>query len=602
MAIVKRINSITLLNETYQNKDYIEEVDTAYVPWVNNDMSNAFCNDISLVSIVNINENVTNMSGTFSNCQTLMDISEIPSSVTNLYNTFYNCLILESSLEIPVGVTNMTQSFYNCTRLGDAPVIPNSVTNMYKTFDGCYSLESATDIPESVTDLRWTFSNCTNLKESPEIDAQINDMSGTFYNCQNLVNAPVIPNSVTNMYKTFSDCINLISVPIIHNNIVNMESAFYNCYSLVDAPNMINASNVIDMSQTFYNCNSLMSDKEISYYVWESDDFENKIYFGSEGYELGNELYKVIVTKDPETYYGYINDEDDNYIYYIKNEVPSIGDKIYITYNYKDFEEYDEIDDIQTVIEDEEEIIYIHLLNHNISAHKNEYTNITTSTEYDIDLDYVYEIVNKEETENGYFVTLRHNDELIEDISIENNSYIIYKTIPNIFLPNNVTNMYMTFYNCQSLVNAPVIPNSVVNMSETFSICDGLENITNIPNSVVDMYRTFYGCESLGGNIYIESENISNATNCFDYTSLDKNVYIPFQNDGVNTATYNAFIEAGYKTDVRVNGVLLIDLNGIDVDLSNYDWHYLNDDPTTNDVIIERWNNSSIIDETTPNI
>ena len=75
------------------------------------------------------------------------------------------------------------------------------------------------------------------------------------------------------------------------------------------------------------------------------------------------------------------------------------------------------------------------------------------------------------------------------------------------------------------------------------------------------MRWTFLSCLNLTGNIYIHSENITNAYRCFYATSKVKNVYIPFNNAGVNTKTYNAFISAGYKTDGTVNGVYLKDLN-----------------------------------------
>ena len=61
----------------------------------------------------------------------------------------------------------------------------------------------------------------------------------------------------------------------------------------------------------------------------------------------------------------------------------------------------------------------------------------------------------------------------------------------------NVTNMWMTFYGCTNLVNAPVIPNSVVSMDYTFMSCSNLVNAPIIPNSVTNMYSTFSGCSKL---------------------------------------------------------------------------------------------------------
>ena len=44
-----------------------------------------------------------------------------------------------------------------------------------------------------------------------------------------------------------------------------------------------------------------------------------------------------------------------------------------------------------------------------------------------------------------------------------------------------------------------------------------------------------------------------------DYTNTP---YIATYNIGDNTLTYNAFIDAGYSTTNRVNGVLLFDIDG----------------------------------------
>ena len=136
-------------------------------------------------------------------------------------------------------------------------------------------------------------------------------------------------------------------------------------------------------------------------------------------------------------------------------------------------------------------------------------------------------------------------------------------------IPNSVTDMYYTFCYCIRLVNAPVIPNSVTDMYGTFHSCSNLVNVPVIPNSVTHMVSTFNGCSNLTGNIFIQSENITNASGCFT-GQPQKNVYIPFTyENGVNTKTYNAFIDAGYKTDGSVNGVYLKDANEI---IKLYTW------------------------------
>ena len=129
-------------------------------------------------------------------------------------------------------------------------------------------------------------------------------------------------------------------------------------------------------------------------------------------------------------------------------------------------------------------------------------------------------------------------------------------------IPNSVTNMGLTFISCSNLTNIPEIPNSVTNMNSTFGGCRSLVNAPIIPNSVTNMNSTFEFCYNLVGNINILSNQITDATNCFANTTLTKNVYIPYTyENSVNTATYNAFINAGYDENGTSCGVYLKDIN-----------------------------------------
>ena len=166
-------------------------------------------------------------------------------------------------------------------------------------------------------------------------------------------------------------------------------------------------------------------------------------------------------------------------------------------------------------------------------------------------------------------------------------------------IPNTVTNMLGTFHACISLVNAPEIPNSVTTIAQIFASCSNLVNAPAIPNNVTTIYEAFYGCrnlvnapvipnsvtimvstfqlcQNLTGNISILSNQVTNATNCFANTSLTKNVYIPFKyENGVNTRTYNAFINAGYSTTVRKDGALLFDINNPEPVSEEYEYTIL---------------------------
>lgn len=135
---------------------------------------------------------------------------------------------------------------------------------------------------------------------------------------------------------------------------------------------------------------------------------------------------------------------------------------------------------------------------------------------------------------------------------------------PNTFtLENtNISTAVCMFLNCTNMKNTPVaLPNTIEYMGSMFRYCTNITSSPNIPSQVGNVYGTFAYCTNLTGNIYIHSEHIWNARTCFDGTTLTKNVYIPFQNNGVNTATYNAFINAGYTTTGTKNGVYLKDIN-----------------------------------------
>ena len=93
--------------------------------------------------------------------------------------------------------------------------------------------------------------------------------------------------------------------------------------------------------------------------------------------------------------------------------------------------------------------------------------------------------------------------------------------------------------------------------------CTSLVTAPNIPSNVTSLFQTFSGCSNLEGNIYIHSENITESVaTCFSNYKR-KNVYIPFENNGINTETYKAFINAGYDTQGTKYNVYLMDINSL---------------------------------------
>lgn len=86
-------------------------------------------------------------------------------------------------------------------------------------------------------------------------------------------------------------------------------------------------------------------------------------------------------------------------------------------------------------------------------------------------------------------------------------------------IPSSVTNMDSTFWDCTSLTAAPAIPNGVTNMYWTFANCTSLTTAPTIPNSVTNMYCTFWDCTSLTGtievNANIDTSSSYNYDKCF---------------------------------------------------------------------------------------
>ena len=91
-----------------------------------------------------------------------------------------------------------------------------------------------------------------------------------------------------------------------------------------------------------------------------------------------------------------------------------------------------------------------------------------------------------------------------------------------------VTNMYITFINCNDLEEAPEIPETVNNLMGTFVGNGNLLKIGKIPDYVVNMTSTFYECKKL---LYIENLPNKGLTSMpytfFSCEDLEKVPYIP---------------------------------------------------------------------------
>lgn len=85
-------------------------------------------------------------------------------------------------------------------------------------------------------------------------------------------------------------------------------------------------------------------------------------------------------------------------------------------------------------------------------------------------------------------------------------------------IPESVTTLYGTFHNCASLSTAPSIPDGVTDMGYTFCGCTALKEGPQIPDGVMDMTGTFKGCDALAGIIGINATPTA-LDECFTHTA-----------------------------------------------------------------------------------
>lgn len=106
-------------------------------------------------------------------------------------------------------------------------------------------------------------------------------------------------------------------------------------------------------------------------------------------------------------------------------------------------------------------------------------------------------------------------------------------------IPDTVTDMYMTFWNCSSLKNegVPILPPNLTKLSSTFTNCTSLTDVSslNIPNGVTSLESTFRGCTGLvnegmpiiPSTVTEMSQTFSGCTSLTDLSNfvLPQNVY-----------------------------------------------------------------------------
>ena len=120
----------------------------------------------------------------FNNTASLVsvDLRDVPFVSNSMYDAFYNCRNLISVYNINPNVTNMRSTFYSCFNLNQNIQIPSSVTNMSSTFESCHNFNQNIQIPNSVTNMYWAFSYCLNFSKNVTIlSNQITSADNLFY-------------------------------------------------------------------------------------------------------------------------------------------------------------------------------------------------------------------------------------------------------------------------------------------------------------------------------------------------------------------------------------------------------------------------------------
>ena len=523
------VNDVYVNCETFCGKQSIVNVDCNYTKWEDNSMFEAFSGCYNLQSVKNINENVTNMYGAFSECGNLINVSSIPNSVETLTYAFSDCYNLTSVPQIPDSVISMDRSFYCCENLTSIPNIGNNVENMSGAFDGCYNLGGNIFIYSKNIEYAYDA-----FSDGPIKNVYIPYEYSNGY--------------PTNTYNAFTDA-------------GYDESGYYSNVYLKDLASYVNIITIGDWEYTEdmnyavryvgqnvnVTCNNEYNGSLLKYYgtAFKDNDIVENVDMNNvniKSYTLNNSFHNCfnLIT-----------------VYNIPNTVTSMFNAFENCYNLQEISGIpSSVTNISGCFSNCYSLISAPAIPNGITEMYRVFADCYSLTS-------LPSIPSSAETFSQAFMGCH----LITDAPV---------------LPEGSYAYQYTFMDCWSLINAPVLPESADGISYMFYNCFNLRTAPNIPASVSGLaWSVFYQCFNLTGNIYIHSENITNAKNFFYNTSLTKNVYIPFKyaND-VNTKTYNSFINAGYKTDGSVCGVYLKDIDGEDIDLSDYTYNSINGNVT----------------------
>ena len=119
-----------------------------------------------------------------------------------------------------------------------------------------------------------------------------------------------------------------------------------------------------------------------------------------------------------------------------------------------------------------------------------------------------------------------------------------YPSLTKVVMANSIqrtdNSLYNAFYNMRNLTSAN-IPNTVTNMSSTYWNCQNLTGSPVCGNNVTSMSSTYRNCYNLHGNAYFYSNRVSNIYNCFygRNSSNTLNIYVHNGSSTLSRLKYN---------------------------------------------------------------
>ena len=346
-----------------------------------------------------------------------------------------------------------------------------------------------------------SFKNRDGLVSIDYFDQASNTISvdGTFEGCADLVSgASNINESVWFLYNTYRDCTNLVFPGgRLHPSIRSMDNAYRNCINLTETLQERDASyfNTVTMDNTYAGCRNLTDGYVTGYNLVLTNTFADcpnlrNVYINTYSGKVIN-AQSMFANKNNSTRLNiYMTDyKSDSFDAFLVNNSNSIvGKDITWTTSISDFG--------RTMYYNNVYNIYVHSVD-DVSFHRdlNEGKVITYG-----DLRAGFKIINN----------LKHKPIYVNGLDTYCKAY--YKTntqdcptrveidsanrnIYNVYLSNDITNLYKSFYN--STVYRVHSSADITNMAIAFAFCNNAVTLPRSGNNTTTLKRTYYHCRSL---------------------------------------------------------------------------------------------------------